>query len=95
MQFQYIYFCNKYDDKLREQNCYFQAICLLSIKNCAIKCALGGIMQRINLENLEIVQLDTNNFNKNSLDNFILKQHVENCWRKINGWKNMNGLFDF
>ncbi len=52
-------------------------------------------MQRINLENLEIVQLDTNNFNENSLDNFILKQHVENCWRKINGWKNMNGLFDF
>ncbi len=42
-------------------------------------------MQRINLENLEIAQLDTNNFNKNSLDNFILKQHVENCWRKING----------
>ncbi len=42
-------------------------------------------MHKINLENLKIVRLDKNNFNKNSLDNFILKQRVEKCWRKING----------
>lgn len=35
--------------------------------------------------NLQIVQLNTNNFNENSLDGFILKQRVTNCWRKING----------
>ena len=42
-------------------------------------------MHKINLKNLKIVRLDKNNFNKNSLDNFILKQRVEKCWRKING----------
>lgn len=42
-------------------------------------------MQKNKLQNLKIVYLDTENFNENSLDNFILKQRVSHCWRKING----------
>lgn len=42
-------------------------------------------MHENNLLNLKIVRLDLTNFNENSLDNFILEQHVTHCWRKING----------
>lgn len=42
-------------------------------------------MQTNDLPNYEIVRLDSSNFNKNSLDNFILKQQVTHCWRKIDG----------
>lgn len=42
-------------------------------------------MQNINLESLQIVRLNKHNFNKNSLNDFLLKQCVTNCWRKING----------
>ncbi len=40
-------------------------------------------MRKSELQNLQIVNLNINNFNENSLDNFILKQRVTNCWRKI------------
>ncbi len=42
-------------------------------------------MQKNSLPSLQTVNLDTNNFNENSLDNFILNQRVTHCWRKING----------
>lgn len=42
-------------------------------------------MQEKNLQNIQIIRLDSNNFNENSLDGFILKQRVTSCWRKING----------
>lgn len=42
-------------------------------------------MQNKNSESLQIVRLNNHNFNENSLNNFILKQCVTNCWRKING----------
>ena len=42
-------------------------------------------MQAKNLQNLQIVNVSLNNFNKNSLDNFILNQRVTKCWRNING----------
>ncbi len=42
-------------------------------------------MQKTELQNLQIVTLSTSNFNEKSLDNFILKQRVTNCWRKIDG----------
>lgn len=41
-------------------------------------------MRKNELQNLQIVDLSTSNFNENSLDDFILKQHVTNCWRKVN-----------
>lgn len=37
------------------------------------------------MQNFQIVLLDESNFNENSLNNFILKQQVTRCWRKING----------
>ena len=42
-------------------------------------------MNTNNFLNFQIVRLDSNNFHENSLDRFILKQRVTNCWRKING----------
>lgn len=42
-------------------------------------------MERTELQNIQIVNLNTGNFNEDSLDCFILKQRVSNCWRNIDG----------
>lgn len=42
-------------------------------------------MQKIELPNIQIINLNTSNFNENSLDYFVLKQRVTNCWRKVDG----------
>lgn len=42
-------------------------------------------VQKNSLLSLQTVNLDTNNFNENSLDNFILNQRVTHCWRKVDG----------
>ncbi len=42
-------------------------------------------MHRTELQNIQMVNLNTGNFNENSLDCFILKQRVTNCWRNIDG----------
>lgn len=41
--------------------------------------------EAVNLNNVQIVQLNSGNFNKNSLDHFVLKHHVTKCWRKVKG----------
>ena len=41
--------------------------------------------EAVNLNNVQIVQLNSGNFNENSLDHFVLKQHVTKCWRKVKG----------
>lgn len=42
-------------------------------------------MQKIDQSKIQILRLNCSNFNKNSLDNFILKQKVTKCWRKTDG----------
>lgn len=42
-------------------------------------------MQINGMQNIQIVQLSSSRFNENSLDDFVLKQRVANCWRKIGG----------
>ena len=34
---------------------------------------------------LSIVRLNGENFYKNSLDGFVVRQRVTQCWRKVNG----------
>ena len=41
-------------------------------------------MNKNYLDKVQIVTLNNGNFNKNSLDDFILNQNVTKCWRKVN-----------
>lgn len=41
-------------------------------------------MNKNYLDKVQIVTLNNGNFNKNSLDDFILNKNVTKCWRKVN-----------
>ena len=45
-------------------------------------------MNKNYLDKVQIVTLNNEKFNGNSLDDFILNQNVTKCWRKVNdGYK--------